>query len=299
MNTSGPDALPRAFFLPAEPGHRFCLYHAPQGGALRGCVLFLHPFAEEMNASRQVVAQQCRALAGSGFAVLQIDLLGCGDSSGDFADATWRHWLQDAQQGLDWLQRNTDVQAPLWLWGLRGGALLACECVRQLAQVQPALVINLLLWQPVASGQQQLQQFLRLHAAAQWLGQDAAGEPPAQALAAGRHARVAGYSLSPTLAAEMTAARLDLPAAAPGRVVLLELPANPTDALAPPPAVSPWAVRQQATWLASGWRVSMQAVPVPAFWQNVVASVVPERLDRATREALDSPQPLPATTPST
>ena len=37
-----------AFFLPAEPGERFCLAHVP-AGAPRGAIVYVHPFAEEMH----------------------------------------------------------------------------------------------------------------------------------------------------------------------------------------------------------------------------------------------------------
>lgn len=278
MSAADPDALPHAFFLPATAGQRFCLYHAPRGGPIRSRILFLHPFAEEMHASRRVVAQQCRALAAKGHAVLQIDLLGCGDSTGDFGDATWAQWVSDALLGLAWLREHTP-QAPTWLWGLRAGALLACETATALQAIQPADSVNLLLWQPVASGQQQLQQFLRLHAAAQWLGREAMGEPPAERLAAGRHAQVAGYRLSPTLANELEKAQLTLPA---GKGVVVVLECSP----AAPPAHSPWLNRTRSTWTAIGWQVHIGAVSATPFWQNVVESSLPEPLDQATRQAL-------------
>ena len=278
MNEGGQAALPQAFFLPAAKGQRFCLFHAPQGDAQKGLVLYLHPFAEEMNASRRVVAQQCRELATTGYAVLQIDLLGCGESSGDFADATWSDWIADALLGLDWLcQYNAKV--PVWLWGLRSGTLLACATAGACLAKAGAPTPNLLLWQPLASGQQQLQQFLRLHSAAQWLGRGAAGEPPAQALAHGRHAHVAGYRMSPALATELSAARLDLPAAH-GHVQIIDL-------LAPDPqTVSPWILRQQSQWQIDGWQVQVRAVPAPPFWQNVVDNSLSDGLAQATREAL-------------
>lgn len=278
MSGKGPDALPQAFFLPADTGHRFCLYHAPAGATARSRILFLHPFAEEMHAARRVVAQQCRTLAADGHAVLQIDLLGCGDSSGDFGDATWSAWVQDALRGLQWLREHAPP-APTWLWGLRAGALLACETARALTTQQPAAKVNLLLWQPVASGQQQLQQFLRLHAAAQWLGRNALGEPPAQRLAAGLHAHVAGYSLSPTLASELEKAQLSLPAG-DGRVVVTEC------STAEPATHSPWLGRIRTAWETAGWQVSLQAVIAAPFWQNVVESSLPEPLDNATRQVL-------------
>lgn len=278
MTAAGPDALPQAFFLPAENGQRFCLYHAPQGQPPKGRVLFLHPFAEEMHAARRVVAQQCRVLAADGHAVLQIDLLGCGDSSGDFGDATWSAWLQDALLGLQWL-RGHAPEAPTWLWGLRAGALLACEVATAWKTLYPDASVNLLFWQPVASGQQQLQQFLRLHSAAQWLGRGAMGEPPAQRLAAGHHAHVAGYRLSPPLATELAKAQLSLPPGG-GRVAVIELNASQ------PAAPSPWLTRTQATWATAGWQVSLEAVNAAPFWQNVVESSLPEPLDLATRRVL-------------
>ncbi len=278
MSGKGPDALPQAFFLPADTGHRFCLYHAPAGATTKSRILFLHPFAEEMHASRRVVAQQCRALAADGHAELQIDLLGCGDSSGDFGDATWSAWVQDALRGLQWLYDHAPP-APTWLWGLRAGALLACETARALTTKQPAAKVNLLLWQPVASGQQQLQQFLRLHAAAQWLGRDAVGEPPAQLLAAGQHAHVAGYSLSPTLAGGLEKAQLSLPAG-DGRVVVIEC------STAEAATNSPWLGRIRTAWEAAGWQVSLQAVIAAPFWQNVVESSLGEPLDHVTRQEL-------------
>ena len=131
MSPSARAALPQAFFLPGDNGQRFCLYHPPQGSSPQGRVLYLHPFAEELNSTRRVVAQQARALAQAGYGVLQIDLLGCGDSSGEFADATWAAWLHDAQQARHWLLEQGG--GPLWLWGIRACALLAVPASTRLA----------------------------------------------------------------------------------------------------------------------------------------------------------------------
>jgi exosortase A-associated hydrolase 2 len=85
------------FFVAAARGERFCIFH-PAAAALRGAIVYLHPFAEEMNKSRRMAALQSRLFAARGFAVLQIDLFGCGDSSGDFGEARWDIWKQD----VDW-----------------------------------------------------------------------------------------------------------------------------------------------------------------------------------------------------
>lgn len=286
--------LPDAFFLPSateHTGQRFCLFHAPQGNPLRGRVLYLHPFAEELNTTRRTVAQQARALAQAGFAVLQIDLHGCGDSSGDFADATWSAWLQDAAQGYHWLSHNTSANAnanassPAWIWGMRSGALLAAELAQRLQSTAPEAV-NLLLWQPVISGQHMLQQFLRLHSASQWLGNGSSNHndpSPAQRLVQGESVAIAGYTLSPALAQGLGAARLQPPAtASPARLVWLELSSQ---AAPIPNAASPATTAALATWRTAGWQVHADTVTSPAFWQTFGIDATPALL-HATQQAL-------------
>lgn len=197
-----------AFFLASAPGERYCLYHAP-AGVCRGALVYLHPFAEEMNKSRRMAALQARALAAVGYGVLQIDLHGCGDSDGDFGDARWEQWHADVAAARAWLE--TRLGRPAGLWGLRLGALLALEH----AQRQP--VPQLLLWQPVLKGEAYLTQFLRLLVASGMLDEDApaAGTRELRAvLESGRALEVAGYPLAPELAAAidaLDAARLTPP----------------------------------------------------------------------------------------
>ena len=50
MSGSGSRAPFDAFFLPAAGGERFCVFH-PASGVPAGSVLYVHPFAEEMNLS--------------------------------------------------------------------------------------------------------------------------------------------------------------------------------------------------------------------------------------------------------
>jgi len=142
-------------FFDAEPGTRFCLYHAPNPQvAPRGAILYVHPFAEELTRTRRMAALQSRAFAELGFAVLQIDLFGCGDSCGEFSAGRWQIWRDDLVLAAGWLaERDT---GPLTLWGLRLGGLLALDVA---AQLQPR---RLLLWQPYLSGRACMNGFLRL-----------------------------------------------------------------------------------------------------------------------------------------
>jgi exosortase A-associated hydrolase 2 len=188
-------AAAQVFFL----GGRFCLYHAPQG-ACRGALVYLHPFAEEMNKSRRTAALAARALAARGIGVLQIDLQGCGDSDGEFADARWQHWKDDVAAASAWLGRR--LNRPVGLWGLRLGALLALDYARS------APVAQLLLWQPVLQGAAFMTQFLRLRVASGMLDEDsqAGGTKELRAaLLAGQAQEVAGYVLAPQLVAAIDA----------------------------------------------------------------------------------------------
>lgn len=191
-----------AFFLPVDGSERFCLLHLPNGKP-RGSILYLHPFAEELNRSRAVVARQARAFAAAGYAVLQMDLHGCGDSAGDFGEASWERWRGDAHAAVRLLQTRFDL--PLCLWGLRSGTLLASEIARELGTE-----MALLLWQPVLSGKQHLQQFLRLSLAADILEGRARGgtERLLAQLNAGEPIEVAGYTLAAELAHGLAASEL-------------------------------------------------------------------------------------------
>lgn len=262
-----------AYFVPSEGGQRLYLHHRPRA-ALRGALLYLHPWAEEMNKSRRMAALASRALADAGFAVLQVDLHGCGDSSGDFGDASWSGWGDDVDAAARWLQQQ-HPGTPFWFWGLRAGALLAVQ-----AALRQSTPCNLLLWQPALQGKSLLQQFLRLKAAAD-LGQGDAKTLLAAArldLAEGRPVDVAGYRLAPALAKGLEAATLDMPPANT-RTVWLET-SNREDA-----TLLPASRTLVDAWLAEARAVQAQVVPGPAFWQTQEIEDAPALL-AATRAAL-------------
>lgn len=241
-------------FVPAPSGSRLRLVTEPEGRAVRGSIVFAHAFAEEMNKSRRTVALAARALAAAGWRVVQRDLRGCGDSAGEFADASWADWIDDIQAEA----RATDPALPCWLWGHRAGALLAAAALATRPDAQ------LLLWQPVLQGAQHLQQFLRLHAGARIVGSTKASDDtsPAALLKAGRSVELGGYELSPALANGLGAAAFEPPPSWQGRIVWLELSADAQASL------SPAATRAIERLAARGLAVEAEALHGPAFWQT-------------------------------
>jgi exosortase A-associated hydrolase 2 len=278
-----------AFFLPADStgnGQRFCLFYPAHGDVIHGLVLYIHPFAEEMNKARRMAAHQARALTQAGYAVLQIDLLGCGDSSGDFGDATWQSWVNDVVQGCHWLRSKSNTgsdpsdQVPLWLWGLRAGCLLAVEAAERLDSP-----CNFLFWQPPTAGKPMLQQFLRLKVAGDMLGGQAKGimEAMRQQLAEGSPVEIAGYALSPGLASGLEQAALTPPAdAGPNnRLEWFELSTREDANLGPA------SVKTIAQWQQTGIAVNSHVVRGPAFWQTTEIEDAPA-LIAATTAALSN-----------
>ena len=268
------DAGAEPFFLPAGGGQRFCLYHPPYSGARpRGALIYVHPFAEEMNRSRRMAALQARAFAAAGLAVLQIDLLGCGDSSGDFGDARWALWKEDLALAWHWLAER--APGPIGLWGLRLGALLALDFARETRRP----VERLLLWQPVISGEVFVTQFLRLRLASEMLlglaDKPAGTREIRNALAAGETVEVAGYALAPELVAGIDALRLADLAVAGMPVHWFEIA---SEGMRQPPA----AAQVVEAWRRQGAELHLHPVTGDRFWALAESTPGPALLAATT-----------------
>lgn len=263
------------FFLKAGAGERFCLYHAPTlGRAVRGAFVYIHPFAEEMNKSRRMAAMQARAFAEAGIAILQVDLFGCGDSSGDFAEARWEIWRDDVLCAADWLERRSGTT--VGLWGLRLGALLALDVAAGSDHPLDAL----LLWQPVINGEAFMTQFLRMRLAGEMLGNGAEKSGGTQELrakmAAGESLEIGGYELAPALASSidnLNAAKLTV-ATAP--VHWFELVADIGRPM--PPAAG----RIATSWEERGVQLHRHVVPGASFWASQEITECPSLLQATT-----------------
>jgi len=264
------------YFLPVGDGFRFCVFYEAQIHPVKGAVLYVPPFAEEMNKSRRMAARQARSLAKAGYCVLQMDLLGCGDSSGVFEDATWDLWLKDVLQACEHLRSRS--KAPLTLWGLRAGCLLAAQAAAELSES-----VNFIFWQPVLSGKQHWQQFMRLKTASELVSGSKKGgaDEIRQSLAAGHPVDIAGYSIAPGLVQGLESTELLPPARKCSQVAWIELSSR-SDA-----TLSPVAQKRLQVWEEAGFRVHATVATGPAFWQTTEIEDAPELLLK-TLDALDS-----------
>ncbi len=197
----------KPFFIKSISGNIFGLYHSPPAHIpVKKNILFIPPFAEELNRSRHMVNRQARRFVKAGYGVLILDLFGTGDSEGGFGETSIEIWQKDILAAINWLNEQSDVR-PI-LWAMRSGALLVADLI----QKYPELTKQLVLWSPVTNGKKFISQFMRIKLAAgvtsKTHGQQATLKDLWAMLDSGTALEIAGYSLSPELAHGM--AGLDL-----------------------------------------------------------------------------------------
>lgn len=271
-----------------ERSERLFIKYAAQG-EIQGQVLYVHPFAEELNKTRRMVHLQAERLAAAGFEVYQLDLFGCGDSSGEFGEASWALWVDDIRFALEFMRNSRAAPTPLWLWGSRLGCVLAASAARSIDER-----LNFLFWQPLLTGQAQLQQLLRLISAGELLSAQPSGAANSlrERLNQRQSVVIAGYTLSPALLDGMAEAKLTPSSGRVDRVVWLEVTgsaaaAHPADPAAPTSPTNAATARCCNEWTDAGARLSYRQVQGPAFWQTVEMEDAPQLLD-ATLAALQS-----------
>jgi exosortase A-associated hydrolase 2 len=267
-------ASPVGFFLDAREGKRYCVFHTPPPGiSCKGGIVHVPPFGEEMNKSRRVTAMQARSLASAGFAVLQMDLFGCGDSSGELRDATWEGWKNDLLLAKTWVEQQTGTAA--MLWAVRLGALLAIDFLQATHDVT-----RLVLWQPVLNGSAYLTQLLRMRAVSGLLGNEDQGAGVSalkQQLLAGVPVEIAGYDITPDLARALE--KLDARKLPTPKLHIDWLEVVPSRDM----PLSPVRAAIVERWRTSGATVDIHPVKSAAFWSAQEIQEAPELVDATCR----------------
>lgn len=209
-------------------GYRHFILQFLRTEAPRAHIVYLPPFGEEMNRCRAVVAEQARQFAEKGYSCSLVDFYGTGDSEGVLAEASLSRWHENIRLTVEALQR--EYSAPVILWGLRLGALIAMDFAAKSSEP----VANLLLWQPVTSGKRYVNQLLRQRVAA-LVDSDQPPETTSEIkarLEAGECVEVSGYTLGARLLDDIE--RIDIGAMSDlcsGRIFWLENVESSQDAL--------------------------------------------------------------------
>lgn len=252
-------------------GPVLAIHHMPRVRRARARgVVYLPPFAEEMNRARRMATLQAQALAAAGDGVLILDPYGTGDSGGEFGDARWETWHNDAARAVSWMHERG--YESVVLLGLRLGALLALDAARDPA----ANISRVVLWQPVLRGEQMMTQFLRLRLAADLSSGRKANESTAEirkALAADAFTEIAGYQLHRDLVASIDRLKLvELGLSCRALIDWVEVVAQPDQA--PSPAHEPIAAR----WREAGLAFKQHKVVGEPFWTLQETAIAPALL---------------------
>ena len=256
-------------FLECGAERLFCIHREPAAGqAVRGSVLMLPAFAEEMNRTRSFAARISFRLSEAGFHVLQPDLSGTGDSTGEFHDAQWSRWIEELRLASDWLLEKA---GPLHLVSLRAGALFLSD----LLDAEPERFARICLVEPFVSGADSVREFLQLRVARSiFEGTKESINMLTEALADGASMEVGGYDLSPGLYGSLNAATIE------------HLGTQLKDALVLGCGRSPETRRNAAmrslveSWSAGGARAEYAFVPTEPFWSQELPTLPTETIAR-------------------
>ena len=100
------------------------MLHLPAGGQAGTPAIFCNAFGDERKSSCLAMVRLARRLAAEGTPVVRFDYWGCGDSPGDFVDATVSTRLGDISSAVRFALAQTGERV-FRLLGLRLGAALA------------------------------------------------------------------------------------------------------------------------------------------------------------------------------
>jgi exosortase A-associated hydrolase 2 len=256
-------------FLDDEAGRLLVVRFHPESPGDRA-VVFCPPFAEEMNKSRRMMALTASRLAAKGVTTVLVDLVGTGDSSGEFGDARWSDWQQNVDCVLQWLAREGNYSVTLC--GVRLGAALAIDAATR----SESSVRGIVLWQPVVSGSTFLTQFLRIRVAAEFNALDRTGTDVLRERALnGESLEIAGYEISSdmfkmidTLDLRKLKVRQDIP------IHWLEIVSESR------PRISPVSERAISSWREMNVNISGGTVIGDPFWATAELALAPALIDK-------------------
>jgi len=254
-------------FIEGSKGSLFALHHVPaKVSDSTECLVAIPSFAEEMNRCRYMQTMLAQALNKQGHALVSVDPYGTGDSSGDFAEASWEQWIQDTIDATHYAKQLGYKK--ISLLAVRLGALLAMAAAPKIENLH-----RMIFWQPVTNGKASLNQFLRIKIAAS-MGRNEKAETTAHLeglLKEGKNIEVAGYDVSPELFSGIQAAHYN------NHLNSLSCPVSWFTVLASTERKTPRGdLQAMEKWREHGVQIDHKTVIGPAFWQAHERTLTPE-----------------------
>lgn len=142
------------FFFGTSERRIFGVYEpaAPHTMGKRAAVL-CYPWGCEYLHAHRTMRQLASKLSAAGFHTLRFDYFGTGDSGGEMVDVDLAGWETDVETAMEEI-RDISGSHRTTLVGLRLGATIAAS----VAAKNSRTVESLILWDPVVSGDEYLQQ---------------------------------------------------------------------------------------------------------------------------------------------
>ncbi|MDB4929076.1 MAG: hypothetical protein JWM10_1560 [Myxococcaceae bacterium] len=220
----------RGEFFPCGSRRLYGFLHEPRAAETPlaiapAVVVFVHPFMEERQDAHPFLRSLATRVCARGLWAMRFDLHGCGDSEGEWEEATVESWLDDIAAACDFARAQSGVGRVI-LCGLRFGASLAALAS---TRGEPA---PLALIQPVVKGTTYSMDVLRAYLAAEMVLTRKAGvtrDALVERLRLGQNVNVFGYQLTAAQfdgvrAVDLTRTLADYPA----RALVLDVVKTPT-----------------------------------------------------------------------
>lgn len=141
--------------LEIEGQKLFGVMHLPLNHHKVPGVLMCHGLAGNKTGRFRIYVTLAKALAKVGIASLRIDFRGCGDSDGEFSEATVRGFLDDANISLQHLISHPSIDPKrVGLFGRSFGAAIALMAAHECPKIK-----SLALWAPLYNTDQWLEKW--------------------------------------------------------------------------------------------------------------------------------------------
>ncbi len=149
---------PEIFHFGSSQAPIFGCFETPSDASARsGAVLICQPVADEFVRFHRSYRDLARRLCRIGFAVLRFDFFACGDSAGRCEEGCVARWRVDLRDALEELKARSNAER-VRLVGMRMGATVAAlECAGRVD------LEGMVLWDPVPSGRQYLEELSTRH----------------------------------------------------------------------------------------------------------------------------------------